>query len=579
MGSYRLLLLAASSGGPNHGKEVKEDVSGLGAGDDVEDDHIQVPCFKEATRFAEDLNLNSNNIDKSQLGEESNFRNAQVTTRVAVVKESGGGLGFQKGIKGAKASVDVGKVGSQAHACPVGPLVTVGKKRKIGEEGEQEIADFNEILSHDEKCGGRRRPEWQIEDFKRVVDVCECEELMSTGPLFTWSNRNSLGRLMFLKLDRVIANRQWRSLFSSAIVSVLTSSISDHNPLLLDTEYPDDMLRSSRRFRYENFWSSKLKSSQLIQNWWSNGLPWNANIRNAQDSLQRWSAAEFGNLKREMSKKQRELTKLLDGPDPRGNHLAIKRVEKELNELLDCEMKLWQQRSKIQWGFEGDRNTSFFHASATQRKRNNWIKGLMQPGDVWVSESSQVRSLLVEAYKKIYSTSFPSLESISVIFVNEDKWVFGPDGRQVSMLGTNAQNLKVSDLLHYSPRAWKVDVVEQLFAPEDARSVLAVPLAQGRRRFSIQCQSSVSLTPHTLSLLNINIHRKIRRHRHTMDNNNRLKLPNNNRLKLPPQRRSHDLNGGFNNNDTNHHHLPPPQQQPPPYYHCHSSSSASFKGC
>ncbi|KAM7271581.1 hypothetical protein ACFE04_030795 [Oxalis oulophora] len=48
------------------------------------------------------------------------------------------------------------------------------------------------------------------------------------------------------------------------------------------------------------------------------------------------------------------------------------------------------------------------------------------------------------------------------------------------MLGTNAQNLKVSDLLHFSPRAWKVDVVEQLFVPEDARSVLAVPLAQGR---------------------------------------------------------------------------------------------------
>ncbi|KAM7254824.1 hypothetical protein ACFE04_020065 [Oxalis oulophora] len=58
-----------------------------------------------------------------------------------------------------------------------------------------------------------------------------------------------------------------------------------------------------------------------------------------------------------------------------------------------------------------------------------------------------------------------------------------------------------------------------------------------------------------------------------MDNNN------DNRLKLPPQRRPHDLNGGFNNNDTNHHHLPPPQKQPPPYSHRHSSSSTSFKGC
>lgn len=51
-------------------------------------------------------------------------------------------------------------------------------------------------------------------------------------------------------------------------------------------------------------------------------------------------------------------------------------IREELNELIAQENTYWHQRSKISWLKDGDRNSKYFHAVASQRRRSNEIQKL-----------------------------------------------------------------------------------------------------------------------------------------------------------------------------------------------------------
>jgi len=50
------------------------------------------------------------------------------------------------------------------------------------------LRDFNEVLSADEKTGGVRRTQKQMEGFRSTVNTCGFKDLGYTGPRFTWCN-------------------------------------------------------------------------------------------------------------------------------------------------------------------------------------------------------------------------------------------------------------------------------------------------------------------------------------------------------------------------------------------------------
>ena len=82
-------------------------------------------------------------------------------------------------------------------------------------------------------------------------------------------------------------------------------------------------------------------------------------------------------------------------------------LKKELNILLDKEEHMWQQRSCIQWLKSGDWNTRFFHGSATQRKRKNFIKGLRDEQGVWQEDEEVFSALLTEFYSNLFTSFNP----------------------------------------------------------------------------------------------------------------------------------------------------------------------------
>ena len=76
--------------------------------------------------------------------------------------------------------------------------------------------DFNEILDQSEKVGGRRRPQFLMENFRNTLELCGLHELDYKGPLFTWDNGKEGDDFIKERLDRVFANHAWHAYHTKA---------------------------------------------------------------------------------------------------------------------------------------------------------------------------------------------------------------------------------------------------------------------------------------------------------------------------------------------------------------------------
>jgi hypothetical protein len=77
------------------------------------------------------------------------------------------------------------------------------------------------------------------------------------GYPFTWFKSLGTERAVEEKLDRAMANNSWCNLFQNASVMCLTSTASDHYPLLLECDPKPVLYNSLKQFKFENAWLTK----------------------------------------------------------------------------------------------------------------------------------------------------------------------------------------------------------------------------------------------------------------------------------------------------------------------------------
>ncbi|KAL4273826.1 hypothetical protein GQ457_13G020550 [Hibiscus cannabinus] len=75
----------------------------------------------------------------------------------------------------------------------------------------------------------------------------------------------------------------------------------------------------------------------------------------------------------------------------------------ELEILLDHEELLWRQNSRSDWISKGDRNTSYFHRKAKQRKIRNRIDSLQLPDGSWCDDEHVLRTQAASFFRSLYS--------------------------------------------------------------------------------------------------------------------------------------------------------------------------------
>lgn len=206
------------------------------------------------------------------------------------------------------------------------------------------------------------------------------------GLPFTW-HKHYANFTVGERLDRAIATNDWFSMFPGTKIHHLDVITSDHKALWIVPEGMDCGFQ--KPFRFEQMWMTDKWCTNTIETVWRKDVnePWDTKIVTKIDqcgkALTCWSRQAFGNVKRGIERKRKELSKAeqraIRGGDPR--HMNA--LQEEINLLLDKEATMWRQRSKILWLRDGDKNTKFFHSKASQRRRRNYITRLHDVGGNW----------------------------------------------------------------------------------------------------------------------------------------------------------------------------------------------------
>ena len=86
---------------------------------------------------------------------------------------------------------------------------------------------------------------------------------------------------------------------------------------------------------------------------------------------------------------------------------GVNRLRREVNILQEKAEIMWRQRSRVAWLQEGDRNTKYFHACASQRKRTNTIARLRAANGEWQTDQGVLGTMAVDYFNNLFSTSSP----------------------------------------------------------------------------------------------------------------------------------------------------------------------------
>jgi exonuclease III len=273
------------------------------------------------------------------------------------------------------------------------------------------IGDFNEITIQSEKWGGRGRANSQMVAFQQALDFCDLTDLGFIGPKFTWSNCRDNTDFTKVRLDRGVANNEWRDLFPLAEILVEVVPCSDHSPLVLSPTEVNRGRFGGTRFRYEEKWRMEEGFYEIMEDNWAAGSVREGNdwenftskLNLCRQELLRWQQRKREPMQKSIAALKKKLTKIQNSED-RGSGAEMQAVQKELQHLLDSEDMQWRQRAKSDWLRDGDRNTRYFHECANARRKTNRIHNILDAEERMCDTEEEVQMGFINYFSSLFTT-------------------------------------------------------------------------------------------------------------------------------------------------------------------------------
>ncbi|KAK7282263.1 hypothetical protein RIF29_10909 [Crotalaria pallida] len=221
------------------------------------------------------------------------------------------------------------------------------------------------------------------------------------GPFFTWQR----GQL-FERLDRVIANIEWRESFPNYSVINVPLPQSDHTTLWLRLDDNAGMNNKKKPFKFLAPWLDHPDFKTQVSHTWHTNSIWSDNMKRFTETMSHWNREVFGNI---FNRKKRIIQRL-DGIHRDPNFLSN-------NFLKNLRKKLWEdyehialqeeayrfQQSRSKWIAMGDQNTRYFQNAALCRRKRNRINALLNEENSWIYDSNELKDMAVNYFSKLYS--------------------------------------------------------------------------------------------------------------------------------------------------------------------------------
>ena len=267
--------------------------------------------------------------------------------------------------------------------------------------------DFNEILSPNERSRGGRISN----SMRRFVDVLNdlgLRDLPLQGGHYTWKG-GSNGRSMS-RLDRFLVSPDWESQCNKVIQRRLPRPISDHFPIMLDSE---GVRTGPSPFCFELMWLKYEGFKETLKGWWQNlqyhgsfSFIISAKLKALKGLLKNWNREVFGKVEYQKKDALRRVSYWDELEKERG--LSLEEVEERVKAKDDfkswalMEETSWGKKSRETWLKEGDRNTGFFHRMANAHRRRNYLKSISINGRK-LNKEAEIKEGLVNAYQNLLS--------------------------------------------------------------------------------------------------------------------------------------------------------------------------------
>ncbi|XP_019459941.1 PREDICTED: uncharacterized protein LOC109359701 [Lupinus angustifolius] len=255
------------------------------------------------------------------------------------------------------------------------------------------LGDFNEIILPPEVRGGNFILP-RATKFSQVLGSCGLLDLGAIGSRFTWFRREQGGRNVSKRLDRALADTNWRTVFSEAYVENLPKLHSDHCPILIRCS-DDGTPISCRPFRFQVAWSTHADFEDVVRQAWSLvDSDVTGGLNKVKKDAISFNKNIFGNIfrrKRRLEARIREIQLSLETCDSHTLVTLEAQLRRDYNKALRQEEMLWFQKSREKWVRFGDRNTKFFHTQTIVRRKRNKIHGLFHGDGSWSSDPVKLR--------------------------------------------------------------------------------------------------------------------------------------------------------------------------------------------